>query len=359
MNRKVKKGFTLVELIVVMAIFSILMVGVMAITKPVSAIFRNTSISEKTYSYANNIQTYLQGKLEYSENLIVTTTSNMDIDGDGDVDDADIAGWAERYRASHYQPTFGTPPVQMSAVGYNGHDVVYLKGKVHVLRLLNNDDTTLNLKRGEITHRVFDFDTKTPIATLAPYPAEKSELNPAFFDAQDSAYNFSYALGASNLTVVPTPTGGDSNEIYRALDKDYENDNSGINANKLDLTIVLDKKTGGSVDETRVKNSSTFSYRAFRSPVAIQIANLPLTNIAARNRRIATPVGVARPLFNNSTKVVTEADPSDAVQCGKGFAWGDQYFSNTVLPPKVDFDDDIYFIYSYTDEIELSSLVAN
>ena len=50
MNRKVKKGFTLVELIVVMAIFSILMVGVMAITKPVSAIFRNTSISEKTYS---------------------------------------------------------------------------------------------------------------------------------------------------------------------------------------------------------------------------------------------------------------------------------------------------------------------
>lgn len=357
MNRKVKKGFTLVELIVVMAIFSILMVGVMAITKPVSAIFRNTSISEKTYSYANNIQTYLQGKLEYSENLIVATSSNMDRDGDGDVDDADIAAWAEKYRASHYQPTLGTPPVQMSAVGYNGHDVVYLKGKVHVLRLLNSDDTTLNLKRGAITHRVFDFDTKTPISTLAPYPAEKSELNDAFFDAQDSAYNFSYALGASNLMVVPTPAGGESGEIYRALDKDYNDTNSGISATTLALTIVLDKKSGGSIDVPA--GSSGNAYRAFRSPVAIQIANLPLTNIADRSRRSISTVGVPRPLFDSSTSTVKEISPATVAECGKGFEWCDENLATPAGVPGVDFNDDIYFIYSYTDEMDLSSLTAN
>ncbi|WP_019680172.1 type II secretion system protein [Ruminococcus flavefaciens] len=355
MNRKVKKGFTLVELIVVMAIFSILMVGVMAITKPVSAIFRNTSISEKTYSYANNIQTYLQGKLEYSENLIVATSSNMDRDGDGDVDDADIAAWAEKYRVSHYQPTKnGT---QMSAVGFNGHDVVYLKGKVHVLRLLNNDDTTLNLKRGEITHRVFDFDTNTPISTLAPYPAEKSELNSAFFDAQDSAYNFSYALGASNLTVAPTPPGGDSNEIYRALDKDLNDINSGISANTLALTIVLDKKNGGSIDVPA--GSSGNAYRAFRSPVAIQIANLPLTNITTRNRGLSSSFGVIRPLFDPTNNEVIEIGTATEEECGKGFEWCDQSLATPPGTPDIDFNDDIYFIYSYTDEIELSSLVAN
>ena len=50
MKKMTRKGFTLVELLVVMAIFSILLVGVMAIIKPVSTLFRNTSISEKTYA---------------------------------------------------------------------------------------------------------------------------------------------------------------------------------------------------------------------------------------------------------------------------------------------------------------------
>ena len=49
MKKSIKKGFTLVELIVVMAIFSILMVGVMSLITPVSNMFKSTAISEKTY----------------------------------------------------------------------------------------------------------------------------------------------------------------------------------------------------------------------------------------------------------------------------------------------------------------------
>jgi len=68
---KIKKGFTLIELIIVMAIFSILLLATMALTRPVSRMFSKTSLQEKTYSYANNIQEYLQGALEYSDSLYV------------------------------------------------------------------------------------------------------------------------------------------------------------------------------------------------------------------------------------------------------------------------------------------------
>ena len=91
MKKMTRKGFTLVELLVVMAIFSILLVGVMAIIKPVSTLFRNTSISEKTYAYANNIQVYLQGKLEYSEDIVVATSDKMDANGDLVFNKVDLA----------------------------------------------------------------------------------------------------------------------------------------------------------------------------------------------------------------------------------------------------------------------------
>ena len=248
--RKVRKGFTLLELIVVMAIFSILLVGVMAITKPVSKIFKNTSLSEKTYSYANNIQTYLQGRLEYSESLVVATSGNMDKDSDDAITSTDLAQWAEDFRKSHYN----------NVVGYDGKKVTYMQGKIHILQLMNNDDGTH--QKGDILHRVYDFTSDTPIPTTAD-PTPTPELNAVFFNAQDAAYNFSYALGASNLQVVSTPAGGNSKEVYRALDRDFTNQSPTLDKQHLAVTIVLDKKTGGSIDVNKVDgDGNAYSYRA-------------------------------------------------------------------------------------------------
>ena len=47
LRRKAHKGFTLIELIIVMAIFSILLMAVISIAQPVSKIFRHAdSIAE-------------------------------------------------------------------------------------------------------------------------------------------------------------------------------------------------------------------------------------------------------------------------------------------------------------------------
>ena len=339
MMKKVRKGFTLLELIVVMAIFSILLVGVMAITKPVSKIFKNTSLSEKTYSYANNIQTYLQGRLEYSESLVVITSDKMDTDGDGVISSIDVAAWAEDFRKSHYD----------NAVGYNGKKVTYLQGKIHILQLMNNDDGTH--QKGDILHRVYDFTSDTPIPTTAD-PTPTPELNAVFFNAQDAAYNFSYALGSSNLQVVSTPPGGNSKEVYRALDRDVTDENAKINAKDLSVTIVLDKKSGGAIDVPAAKADGGNGYRAFRDPVAVQIATLPLTNI---NNPQRNGFGLPRPIFDPATGDIDPNADANAKN-GSAFAWCGTVDGNG--KPVVDFKEDIYFIYAYTDELVPSSKEA-
>lgn len=332
MKKTVRKGFTLVELLVVMAIFSILLVGVMAITKPVSTLFRNTSLSEKTYAYANNIQVYLQGKLEYAEDIVVATSDHMDVNSDLTFNDVDLATMAEDFRSTHFNNT----------VGYNGTAVVPLKGKIHIVRLVNST-TDPNFPQGSITERVYDFtsDTAIPTSTVV---TETQDLNPAYFTAQDAAYNFSYALGASTLEVVPTPPGGDSKQVYRALDKDIEDSLVNIGSGTLSVTIVLDKRNGGALTVPAGSGKGPNSYRAYRDPVAIQVAPLPLTNIYQRGGRSATGnLGITRPYKDPATGTVQY---QTLAQSSVGLAYED-----TRANKSVDFSNDIYFVFAYSDEI--------
>jgi prepilin-type N-terminal cleavage/methylation domain-containing protein len=341
MKKRIKKGFTLIELIVVMAIFSILMVAVMALTGPVQRMFKNTALSEKTYSYANNIQLFLQGKLEYAEDLYVCTSDKIDFDGVNGVDDGDLVKLAEEFRNKHFKNTVGTND------GTNTH---YIKGNIHILRLCNNDvvgsDGKVKFKRGEITHRVYDFTSNNVIDPSKTYE-EKSELNPAFFNAQDSAYNFNYALGSSNLKIAKMPDAGDLDEetkakvkenvVYRALDRDMADKTTDISATNLSLSIVLDQKTGGSIDIPAVGTQK--ACRVFASPVAVQIANLPLTNIAIRCKHNPSPWGLKRPkLEDGAVTLQGDGDVGSA-------------YSETYASADFSFTNDIYFVYAYTDEL--------
>ena len=64
-------GFTLVELLVVMAIFTILLVGTMAFVGPVQKIFKNTNETEKTHAYADTAKNYIEDSLKYAEAIRV------------------------------------------------------------------------------------------------------------------------------------------------------------------------------------------------------------------------------------------------------------------------------------------------
>lgn len=70
-NNKKIKGFTLIELIIVMAIFGILLIGVMTLIDPVSKTMTNTAVQGNNAASVNNIKEYLENSLKYSEYIAV------------------------------------------------------------------------------------------------------------------------------------------------------------------------------------------------------------------------------------------------------------------------------------------------
>lgn len=65
--RKRLKGFTLIELIIVMAIFGVIMAAAIGLMSPVSKMFKSTASYEQTRSAVDNIQRYLSGTLRYAD----------------------------------------------------------------------------------------------------------------------------------------------------------------------------------------------------------------------------------------------------------------------------------------------------
>lgn len=68
---KKAKGFTLVELIVAMAVFAILMAGIMQIAVPMSDAAASNKVINNQRIIENNIVTYLGETLRYATNLVV------------------------------------------------------------------------------------------------------------------------------------------------------------------------------------------------------------------------------------------------------------------------------------------------
>lgn len=336
-KKTVKKGFTLIELIVVMAIFSILLVGVMSLTGPVSKMMQSASLSEKTYSYANNIQVYLQGKLEYADNLYVYTSDAIDKDSDGVVSASELRDVAENFRAGpivnkegHYANIVTHDVGSGESLKDKTHPA---KGKIYIMRLANT-----GADAGQITLRTYDFVSDTEIPT-ATDPAEVPQLNEAFFQARDAAYGINYALGSSTLMNVDDPTGS-SNDTYRALDKDFNNKVHGANVKDMSISIVINKDSI-LADGSHTGYVDVGHYRAFKNPVMLQVANLPLTNINYRSKLTGSPFGVKRMLKDPATG---QMRPQSDNEAGAGF----KIESSTDL---IDFNNDIYFVFAYADEL--------
>ena len=87
-ERKNLKGFTLLELILVMAIFGILMAAVMSIITPLNKLSRKASIQEANSSAVDNIKNYFESSLRYADCIEVFPNGLTDNNGDYFMDTA-------------------------------------------------------------------------------------------------------------------------------------------------------------------------------------------------------------------------------------------------------------------------------
>ena len=84
MNKKVK-GFTLVELIVVVAIFGIIMAAALNLLLPVGKQFTTTAEFEGARSSVDNVSRYISGSLKYANRCTLVAGKDY-YDGAGDID---------------------------------------------------------------------------------------------------------------------------------------------------------------------------------------------------------------------------------------------------------------------------------
>ncbi|MGN1411336.1 MAG: type II secretion system protein [Oscillospiraceae bacterium] len=103
MKNKKLRGFTLVELIVVMAIFGIIMFAALQLMLPVGNQFRSTAEYEGARASIDNIKRYLDGSLRYADRVVICVGDDY-MDANGDIDETIIKNqvgiFAERFTTS-------------------------------------------------------------------------------------------------------------------------------------------------------------------------------------------------------------------------------------------------------------------
>ncbi len=185
------KGFTLIELIVVMAIFSIIMFGAMSLMKPVSKSMIQSEIYESGNAAVRSITNYLEGQLTPAEFLDVYNYKLTDIDKDT---------IAQNFAQYYYEGVLRSG----SGNGTPGTTPMYANGKVHVM-IINNTPNAEGKVNSHIENYVYNVNTFKPgsvTVSLDSSATISSAINKAYYDN----YRFEIKLGTyDDTTFTLTP----------------------------------------------------------------------------------------------------------------------------------------------------------
>ena len=321
-SKTMRKGFTLLELMVVMAIMSVLLLAVMSMTTPVSRMFRRTNVSENVYAAGDNITNYLQRTLQYADNVWVF---------DGNEPEAtNLSSTASAFKNTYYKHiVVGTGVADATSCKF-------VDGKVHILQLSNSD--------GKIYKYDYSFKAQNDVVTQDG--AKTEALNPAYFNNDYQDYNFRYAIGASKLEAA-TKSGNklmDGTEFIFNLKSEIDGAKIEGGFDRFALTIVANS---GKKPE---KKDGAYQ---FVGPCTSSVTSIPFTNISIRKgdtcNRLFIPDNTITSNIH-SQKELPAYNPKYV--SGSGTTYTNQSFINLALDNEISFDKDIYFVYSYADELK-------
>lgn len=242
------KGFTLVEMIIVMALFSIIMYSVVQLLNPISKFFVRSSNYEESTSCIDNIKRAIEGNLKYADRVRVYYNYRPETTGElGDADTANLVASVQEFYNMYF----------------DNRALTDIRGKIYVMFFDNKPKVTPpisqlheyndnQLNRGQIDFYTFDFHANDP-ADLLNVADESHILKDWNVKVEDGGkkqewyvnqklygnFDFSYTLGAREMNVQsPLIDSPDDNAVV-----DPENFTINIHAEE----VSLDKETTGLV----------------------------------------------------------------------------------------------------------------
>lgn len=196
----IKKGFTLIELIIVLAIFSIIMVLVMSFIDPVSRVMKKTSVRERTASYVDNIGEYLEKSMRYARYVRVFEGDFCDSKKKDSMDSSLNVTTTEEKAVMQFVDDYFD-----GAINSDGDP---LTGKVHVLKLCN-DNTIGSDKPGTIYESVYDFTAGLSVRYQVEEPSTGAMVEvKRWYDDDDDDMKKPVAP-ASPDGYIPSPIGSE------------------------------------------------------------------------------------------------------------------------------------------------------
>ena len=327
--KRTKKGFTLVELMVVMAISSILLVAVMTMTTPASRMYRSTAVSNDAYSMANNIDSYLKRSLEYADNVWLFDNETEAPEFGSGAMASNIENVVVKYKNAYYKNV-----AVATKEGADG-DLKFVKGKIYVLHLDNSN--------GKIESRTYEFPNSST-NTVNLISTDADVVNTAYFLGDNQNYHIRYAFNSAKLE--PQTSGG---QIVHTSNGDFVFNLSSIGSNvntthtQQAISIIVNKGT------SPTDNIPTDA--AIQGPASVTVANLPFTNISSRtvanepqNRIVIENEGNATFYIQGQAGIPAAINRMETRSC-INFAALDTTHNNVSL------EKDLYIVYSYADEL--------
>jgi len=183
---KVKqKGFTLVEMIIVLALFSLIMYSVVQLLEPVSKYFVRSSNFESTTACVDNIKRTIEGNLKYADRVWVYSGYKP---YDGDYTDSPNVSATLRSQVGRFYLEY-----------FEDRAAIDSSGSIYVLVFDNSDSTTRISNLAEQTLSSFN-NSKVGSGKIILYEFK-------FDNYADALYNMRVSMGGSlDLPNDPDPT---------------------------------------------------------------------------------------------------------------------------------------------------------
>ena len=283
MKKRTLKGFTLIELIVVLAIFSIILASATSLLLPTMKIMTNAEAQESGNAAVSSIGTYIKNELSSADNLYVV--NDVPRNGSGDIDTAAVGAYVKTFADNYYQGIVRARSAQ--------DDLHYASAKFRVIVIDNG--TSTDPHGGRISSYGYTADL-TPITSggvtgiqtpvLDASMTQTFAINAAYYD------NFDFTVRFGNYD--------DATTLKSAVD-DFSTMSAGIGASNTTISILAESK--------RQVNG--------RNPSFIYHATTSLVNIAYRSKNDASNrfwvVGTVNKLDSSGTQLydtsVTPAVP--------------------------------------------------